>query len=193
MKTKKIISIIILMMLILSNNVMAKQTPLKLKFEDSILFGDSISLEASQYNYLNDCQVIAKKGANIQYAISNLLPKLKNTSPANIVVLFGYNDIHEGLNPNTYAKSYYYLLNKIKKTCPYSKILVVEELPAYNSRIPNLNQYNLAVEKMCKQYKFKFINTENLNYYAKVYREQDGIHFTSSFYKYYLDYISKFL
>lgn len=157
-------------------------------FEKSIIIGDSLVEGFEVYNHLNSTSVIAKKGASLTSAYENI-PTLKNLNPSNIYIAYGMNDLLIYKNDiNSFISEYKNLIISVQKELPDCNIYVNSILPVREDAISNkpsfkyVDDYNNALESMCKGLDVKFNDCTSLVKNNDSLYEGDGIHFKSSFY-----------
>jgi lysophospholipase L1-like esterase len=167
----------------------------KAVFSDSVIMGDSISEAFIEYDLLNASSVVAKKGAHLD-ELEEQLTCVQRINPQVIFLYFGMNDVvsTDG-DADLFIKKYNALIQKIQKKLPDTKIFVnsvfpvreevMKQEPAYKK----LSDYNEALANMCDKKQIAFINNTDL-VSDKDY-EEDGIHFKTEFYAYWLNRMSE--
>lgn len=169
----------------------------KTSFKDGLFFGDSITEGLSFYEYLNEANVISSMGITLYKAPAEL-DKVTLSHPKNIFLLFGINDIDGVMTDEKFISEYTTFIHAIRSKFPAAKIYVQSILPVTadatkkkpaltNARIEDLNA---DLSKLAKQEKISYLDIAAVtkNAPASLY-EPDGIHFKSSFYPMWLNYI----
>ena len=157
-------------------------------FSGSIVLGDSITEGLPAYGYLPEDIVFCKIGASLLNG-DELFQQAASTYPLRAFFAFGMNDI---LNYNgdtePFIEQYTELLKDFQKTSPDTKIFInsisVPSEEAVKSK-PALGKYmdfNKAIEKMCRDMDFVYIdNTSILKNHPDLYAG-DGIHVNTEYY-----------
>ncbi|MEL5864923.1 SGNH/GDSL hydrolase family protein [Clostridium cochlearium] len=166
-------------------------------FKNDVFMGDSITEALIYYEVLNEKNVCAKKGININNA-KNEVEKINIQNPRNIYVLYGVNDMNNTVPSKWFVDHYRTLIHKVKEKFPKSNIYiqsVMPVLPMVEQKTPTMtnsyiNECNLGLMKMAKEENVKFLNVNSiLNESNKNLYEDDGIHFKPNFYPVWLNYI----
>ncbi|NOH15574.1 hypothetical protein HMJ28_04085 [Clostridium cochlearium] len=166
-------------------------------FKNDVFMGDSITEALIYYEVLNEKNVCAKKGININNA-KNEVEKINIQNPRNIYVLYGVNDMNNTVPSKWFVDHYRTLIHKVKEKFPKSNIYiqsVMPVLPMVEQKTPTMtnsyiNECNLGLIKMAKEENVKFLNVNSiLNESNKNLYEDDGIHFKPNFYPVWLNYI----
>lgn len=178
------------------SNTALSNNNLKEKFKDDLFLGDSITKGLKSYNMLTDEQICAKVG-NTTKQVSKMVDNLPSSkNPNRIFIMCGVNDVGS-LSPQQFSENYSELIKKVKDKFPNSQIYIQAVLPVShtserdkvylsNSKI---NEYNSELTKISKDENVGFINTASIVKGNEYYHEQDGIHFKSSFYPVWLNYL----
>lgn len=169
-------------------------------FSSTVIMGDSQSQGLDIYDILNPTSVIAVKGGNITKANSNNISTLKNLYPTNIFTLYGMNDmlIYKD-DIDSFVKDYSSLIKNIQKELPEANIFVncimpvSDKVTKSNPIYKDIDNYNLELEKMCKDLNITFINPSSILTDNPDLLEADGMHFKPLFYKYWLDFLQEYL
>ena len=168
---------------------------------ETIFVGDSNTYRYYQNGLLPLDQVMAVEGLGIQqlttdksiyfkndstaYSIPEALAKMK---PRRIIVMMGTNNADGSMSADSFASSYESALNAIVTAYPYCDVIVaaVPPIPKDHSNYPNMsqetiNEFNLALVKMCQKNGYKFLNISELlmgedGYGQDRYFQQGDIH-----------------
>lgn len=168
---------------------------------ETIFVGDSNTYRYYQNGLLPLDQVMAVEGLGIQqlttdksiyfkndstaYSIPEALAKMK---PRRIIVMMGTNNADGSMSADSFASSYESALNAIVTAYPYCDVIVaaVPPIPQDHSNYPNMsqetiNEFNLALVKMCQKNGYKFLNISELlmgedGYGQDRYYQQGDIH-----------------
>lgn len=158
-------------------------------FKNYVLIGDSRVETFKQF--LPETNVLAKKGTRIT-KVDDYLGTIKNISPKYVFISYGVNDlsIPAYYNQDKYIEVYQSYCEKIKKVAPDATIYVNSIIPVNDKAInkqanyKNIPSYNAKLKAMCKKNGYKYVDLDALAKQHPDEYEQDGIHFKSSFYKY---------
>ncbi len=162
-------------------------------FSNSVIMGDSISESLSEYDILEKSSVVAYKGRNTESAIGDVSTVI-NLQPQKIFMTYGMNDLllFNG-NSNLFIKQYEKLINKVKQGLPNTEIYVCSVLPVEqiainrNAAFKQYSQFNISLQKMCKDLGITYIKTDDLLDGHSEYYEPDGIHMKANFYPQWLN------
>ena len=169
--------------------------------DETIFVGDSNTYRYYQNGLLSLDQVMAVEGLGIQqlttdksiyfkndstaYSIPEALAKMK---PRRIIVMMGTNNADGSMSADSFASSYESALNEIVTAYPYCDVIVaaVPPISQDHSSYPNMsqetiNEFNLALVKMCQKNGYKFLNISELlmdesGYGQDRYYQQGDIH-----------------
>ena len=79
----------------------------------------------------------------------------------------------------------------LKEVAPHARFIISSILPVYSSRLSSMSDnynhvdtFNEALEQMCSENGYTFVDNTELAQEHRSEYEQDGIHFKSSFYEY---------
>lgn len=182
------------------NAIAEKEIPedsYKNTFRQDVFMGDSITEGLSFYEFLDESNVCAKIGININNAGIEV-DEASKINPKNIFLLFGVNDMDETMTSQYYSTLYANLIHQIKFNLPEANIYVqsiLPVLPIVEEKRPyisngRIEEFNSALKEMTAQESVNFINIEAvLNEDNRDLYEGDGIHFKSDFYPLWLNYV----
>ncbi|MGG7177269.1 GDSL-type esterase/lipase family protein [Clostridium paraputrificum] len=175
-------------------------------YKDTIFMGDSIMEALSEFDVINDYNVLSTKGDTVVKATSKV-DKLKNLNPKNIVLLYGMNDVIEfdgeipGKNEDMFKEKYTELLNKIKEALPSANIYIMSPLPVLDNAVKtnkrltnnNLDKFKVKVEETAVETGSIYVDISGLVKGKEILYEGDGIHLKYDFYTIWLDYLKKYI
>lgn len=164
----------------------------KKRLENCVVIGDSMAQAALEYGFLDDSHVFYKRGA----AIGDLTDTIEQASsmlPTTVIFFTGLNDTDRYPEIADYQQAYFEKLQYAKSLMPQATIYVCSMLPpsdAFGATRPDLARapyYDAALKDMCLSSGIGYIDT-NWMVNQSLYM-QDGIHFVSSFYDLWIQYI----
>lgn len=162
-------------------------------FARSIILGDSLTEGLTVYNWLTEAQVSAKVGGGIVYADDQFQTAAK-TFPEFAFFAFGMNDMGNfGGDEKAFIAKYSQLLNDFAATSPDTKICVcsistpTEGAIKGNHSISYYKTFNTAIEAMCKDNGFTFIDISDILPSHPDLYAGDGIHAAPSYYPIWMD------
>lgn len=163
-----------------------KNRPLKEKFGDTLVMGDSITEGLSAYKVLNKDNVMAEIGISLTKA-KKIMEKAAGLNRKKIFLCYGMNDIgmtngDAGKFKEQYREAIIYLKEHIDGVEIYvNSILPVQE--KYKKKHPmyrKVDQYNKALMELCKEEDAVYIDNSSL--VKESYYEPDGVHMSSEYY-----------
>lgn len=161
------------------------------RFDSAMILGDSRAVGFRYFEFLLDNQVIAESGRKIT-DVPDEIEKLKTTSPKQIFLCFGLNDIKSGIwpEPVDYANAYKEIVTLLNQELPGTTVYINSILPATGQGLldfegyARIGEYNAALKKMAEENGYQYIdNTMVAQEHADLY-EADGLHLKKEFYKY---------
>ena len=132
------------------------------------------------------------EGGGIITDATKYLDQLKTLNPDMIFLCYGLNDVGLGQWPDAddYVKDYAKVVKKLQKALPDATIYINSILPAVGVGLdadpdyPRIDEYNDALQKMCEEEGWPYIdNTQLAKEHENLYQE-DGLHVETEFYKY---------
>lgn len=163
-------------------------------FESTVFMGDSQAEPLSLYGFLDPTSVVAKKGRNVISAKEDI-PNVVKLNPKKIVLLYGVNDLLLFKSTEDFIIKYEKLISSLKKQLPNTQIYVnavyhVQDF-AYAKKplFKRSSDFNKALEELCKKLSVTYIDSNILVSNESEYYAPDGIHFLSSYYYPWLDFI----
>lgn len=170
-------------------------------FKQDVFMGDSITEAISYLDLLDQSNVCAKIGINIDEAKSQIAG-IKVNNPRNIYLLYGVNDMDDRSDSNWFVGQYRDLIRSLKVRFPNAKIYVQSVLPVdhkVEQRSPHTNnkyitKCNAALAQMAAEEHVQFIDIASLlKENNKGLYEQDGTHFKAPFYNLWFNYLVDYL
>ena len=169
-------------------------------YKDTLFLGDSITEGLIDYSFVNEYNVLAKKGGMVKNAFSEIT-RIKEASPSNIVLFYGMNDVIEYNNSNEertadkFKKTYMDLINEIKRAVPNINIFVISPTNVTEAAIKNnyrltnekLNEFRNIIKEVCEETNVKYVDINSKVINRNDLYEIDGIHFKYDFYNIWLE------
>ena len=159
-----------------------KNKNFKALFKDKLIVGDSITEAISEYNVLNDDEVISKIGANASY-IGEKMGDIVKAKPQVIILHFGLNTMGSKAQAQPFINEYEKQIKVLQKKLPKTKIYVDSILPVSKGAIKqspeykNIGYYNTKLKAMAAKLKVGYIDHTDLwKSYKTNYYDLDGIH-----------------
>ena len=158
------------------------------KFRDSVILGDSITEGLSVYGFLPDDIVLCSIGASLEGSWP-LFKKAAKLVPDNAFFTFGMNDMikYRG-KTKPFIRRYSRLLARFHKRSPDSVIYInsisrpSKDAQKNQPSLKNWKKYNKALQELCEEKGYIFIdNTYILEKNKKLY-QPDGIHVLPAYY-----------
>ncbi len=196
------------------DSIIKENTQASSTYNRDILFvGDSNTEALATYGHVGLQQVMGITGLGIQSVTSHAgiwfvghenpytIPQaIKLMQPRTIIINFGTNNIG-GMTVETFIDEYLEALAAIEKAYPYSNIIVNSIFPVAQERdYPNvtmqeIDEFNIALVKMCSENGYMFLNSSELLRDAKTgfllpeYASSDGLHLSKEGLKTYIEYV----
>ena len=160
-------------------------------FRDCAIMGDSRAVGFSYFDFMPEERVIAGAGWTIR-DIEEHLQELKAVNPTIVFLCFGLNDTSIGIwqTPQEYAAEYDQIIQHINRELPNTQVYVNSILPARDPAFDTAEKwreipdYSGAVEGLCAQKGYHFVNNDAIAEEHSDLWEIDGIHLLSTFYPY---------
>lgn len=178
----------------LKNTEEYNNRPLNVKYEGSLVLGDSQAEAFLSYKILDDSEVIAHKGAHIK-EISDSFDTVVNLNPKNIFFTYGVNDLGMYSNKDDFIAVYKQEIQKLQAELPNTKFYVNLIFPvtdaaiAQQSHLSRWQSFNEGIQQMCTDLGITCIDSNSL-VNSNTY-EPDGIHMIYSFYKSWAEYMAE--
>ena len=183
-------------------------------FRETIFVGDSNTEALSVYGHLSLQYVMGVTGMPINsFTTNKCIWFVGNTEPVTmpqaigmmkprrIIINFGTNNAG-GTTTENFIKMYKNSLEAVKKSYPYTDIIVASIFPIGQKRdYPNITMqdidgFNIALAEMCRELGYKFLNTAEFfknpdnGFIKDEYISSDGIHLNNDGYKAYIEYVN---
>lgn len=175
-----------------------KEIPYREIFEDDLFLGDSITDSLAFYNLLDKENVIAELGFTVRNAKEEI-ENIKSSSPENIYILFGNNDISYYKRSEIFIIPYRELIDRIQTELPDSKIYiqsilpvgpdVEDEEPLFSQE--NIGDFNKALKDLAREEELDYLNIREIVEENMDLLEPDEIHMKYQFYELWLDYLQE--
>ena len=180
--------------------------------KETLFIGDSNTEGISAYGFLPLQYVLGSTGMPIQgvtktrciYFYGYDQPVTMATAvgmlkPRRVILSFGTNNAG-GTTTKDFIKNYETAIAAIKKSYPHCDIIVESILPVKKNRSypdikkEDIDEFNLALAKMCKDKGYMFLNSAEIfkgkdGYAKNKYFSNDGIHMNTDGYKALLEYV----
>lgn len=160
-------------------------------FANSVIMGDSISEAFTEYDLLNASSVMAKIGVELD-ELDDQVEGVAKINPQVIFLSYGMNDIIATRgDTEEFVKQYDALIKKLQEKLPDTKLFVNSIFPVQQQEIDrepayaDLDSYNEALHALCDKRQIAYI--DNTELVSDQFYEEDGVHFKSAFYPYWLN------
>ena len=158
------------------------------KFRDSVILGDSITEGLHVYGYLPDDIVLCAIGASLEGS-DDLFKKAAKLLPENAFFTFGMNDLikYRG-KVKPFIKEYSRLINTFRKKSPDTLIYInsisvpSKDAQARQPSLKHYKEYNKALEKLCEENDWAFIDNTYILKKSPALYAPDGIHVNTTYY-----------
>lgn len=169
---------------------------LRRAFSNAVILGDSFAESIVEYGYLDVDVVLFQRGMSVGQT-DEMIEKAVSLNPSEAFFVFGANDLEicEG-DSGKFIKAYEEQIDKLKAGLPEVKIYINSILPITEEAVketPSLGDYpafNQALEEMCREKGYTYIDTGFLVEDKKDIYEPDGIHVTNSYYPEWLSFLA---
>ena len=158
------------------------------KFRDCVILGDSITEGLTVYGFLPDDIVLCSIGASLGGS-GDLFKKASKLLPDKAFFTFGMNDMitYRG-KVKPFIKEYSRLLNAFSKKSPDTEIYINSiSIPSKDAQknqpsLKHYKEYNKALEKLCEDKGYTFIDNTYILRKRKSLYAPDGIHVNIPYY-----------
>ncbi|GAA0391727.1 GDSL-type esterase/lipase family protein [Paenibacillus motobuensis] len=167
----------------------------KAAFSDSVFLGDSILGALSYLNKLDQVNVIAPRGATLDFTLPNV-EKLASLAPEHVFILLGSNDIRLS-DKQEFIERYRQLIDSIRNKLPKVKLHILSIPPVavealkQEPRYADITDFNQALEQLTDEVKVDFVDLSPIFADNKIHYTADGVHFKPDFYPLFLDYLEE--
>lgn len=162
-------------------NASSLEEELRIRFQNSIVVGDSIAEAFDEYDLLTPSNVVASRGMrtdNCEEDINRVIA----LAPENVFLSYGMNDLEYCRGDEVcFASQYELIIEKLQNELPSAKIYVSALLPttkAAEASIPvykAYSKYNEALKALCLEMKVMYYDCGDLLLDEQAY-ESDGVH-----------------
>lgn len=173
-----------------------KKTGYRYAFDSVVFMGDSQAEPLSLYGFLEPTSVVAEKGRNVVSAKKDISSVVK-LNPQKIVMLYGVNDMLLFKTTEDFISKYESLILSLKKQLPKTQIYVNSVYPVQDFAsvkkplFKRSTKFNEALLALCDKHSVTYIDSTQFVTQENDYYAPDGIHFLSSYYPIWLDFIKK--
>lgn len=158
------------------------------QFKNCVVVGDSLTDGLKVYQWLSKKQVFSSVGASI-VVDGKLFKKAARTYPRKAFFAFGMNDMgnYRG-NAKNFIRDYNRLLQSVHKKSPKTEIYVCSITTPTKKAIKrkkvlgNYKKFNRAIQQMCKDNGYTYVDTTQILPNHKKLYAGDGIHAASAYY-----------
>ncbi len=157
-------------------------------FKNTFIAGDSLMNSLELYNILNSNNLCTQVSASL-YHLSDNIPSIISAHPEILILHYGLNLVDGSSHqPQSFVSFYEKLLAQLKEALPDTRIIVssifcVDTSKATAKRFERIEEYNLALKKMCKKNSVEFLDNTPVFKNATEYYAYDGIHLNKAFYE----------
>lgn len=163
------------------------------KFKDCMVIGDSLTEGLTVYQWLSSTQVISSIGGSIVYG-EDEFTKVANNSLEVAFFAYGMNDMgnYSG-DADAFIERYKELLGIVRTKSPDTEIYVCSistptaDAIKKNSSFGHYKEFNEAIEKMCEDEGYTFIDISNILVENPDLYAGDGIHANTNYYPVWMD------
>ena len=162
-------------------------------FRNCVVVGDSLTDGLRVYQWLSKKQVFSSVGASL-LSDGKLFTKAAKTYPKAAFFAFGMNDmINYRGDAEAFVKKYNSLLQTTHKKSPSTEIYVCSiTTPTKNAiknkkSLGNYKKFNKAIQKMCEENGYTYVDTSQILPTHKSLYADDGIHAASAYYPLWMD------
>lgn len=163
------------------------EVSLRQVFAGTFVAGDSLMNGLEIYGVLSPDNLATQVSASL-YHLSDNLGRIISANPEVLIIHYGVNMISAEKGQLEYfIESYSVLINKLKVSLPFTRIIIsglfpVDKSVAQDANLKLIPEYNAALLKMCEELGVEFLDSTpafegNSDYYGA-----DGIHLHSGFY-----------
>lgn len=169
----------------------------KSTFRHSVFLGDSILGALSYLNKLDQANVIAPRGATLDFTLLNV-EKLVSRAPEHVFILLGSNDLRLS-DKQEFVERYRQLIDNIRNKLPRARLHILsippvaEEALKQEPRYAHIMDFNQELEQLAEEVKVDYVDLSPLFAANKIRYADDGVHFKPDFYTLLLDYLKGFV
>ncbi len=163
--------------------------PLKERFSDAMILGDSQAAGLPDYGLLPASQIAATVGCSIEDSDIHIATAVE-MNPSTVFFTYGLNDLERYENGTSFAGVYAEKINTLRAGLPDTKVFVTSIFPPSEAAIekePFLGKYwdfNEALQNMAMEMGITYIDCTAI--VEEQYYRPDGQHFEPEFYEMWL-------
>lgn len=167
----------------------------KLWYQGSVILGDSITMAAAEYGYLDYDVIVAKIGVGLSNGDEQFAEAIEK-QPKALFICLGNNDISNYLgDPELFTSQYKEALATLREGLPDTPFYLCSILPVqegvYEEGFEYREVYNNALEQLCENTDNTFyVNADFILEQNPDLYDEDGIHPVSGFYPLWLTYLA---
>lgn len=173
----------------LKEQLLAGEIDVWSQFQDYVILGDSRAVGYWYFGWLPEERCLTGSGDTIR-KMEEHIPDIVALHPARMYVSYGINDINIGFwnSKEEYVDEFVRILGEVQAELPDIEIYVNSILEVQDWALSKgawwkyAPEWNDALEEMCREHGYTFIDNEQLTAEHQEQYEADGIHFFSSFY-----------
>ena len=181
--------------------VLSMKTPTKAqllsRYADAVVMGDSVIQAGLGYGYLDNSKIVAKIGASV-LGTKEMLESARRARPDTLFLCFGLNDIeiYED-DAERFIKDYEKLIGTLREELPATRIRVLAISPVNEAALARkpvyqyIDEYNEALEEMCRRLELRYIDASFLLREKPEYYDVDGVHPKGNYYPLWLHYVAE--
>ena len=162
------------------------ERPLKERYENAMVLGDSEAFSLSAYDLLQESQVAAKIGCKISDSDEHV-EKAIDRQPSVLFMTYGKNDLGVYGSADEFVSVYVDKIRMLQQGIPNTTIYIVSILPSTqaakdeNPYMANDTAYNEALKAKAAEMNLEYIDCTGL--VKDEYYEPDGMHYIKDLYE----------
>ena len=166
------------------------ERPLKERYADAMVLGDSEAVSLSAYDILQESQVAAKIGCKIENADEHV-QKAIDRQPSVVFMTYGKNDLGVYGSADEFVSVYFNKISMLQEGIPNVRIYVVSIMPSTQNvkdempYMANDEPFNAKAEEMNLEY------IDSTNLVTDEYYEPDGMHYIKELYEQWATYMAE--
>ncbi len=172
-----------------ADNVANGSLSLKEIFDNTLFVGDSVITGFSDFQLVNQGNVIAEVGVALSNHLKANIPTIVNYNPEYLIIRYGLNemDLDDGVL-DAFITRYTDCIKTLQASLPYTKIIIVGLSPVKQvavdkqPRLGRVSAYNTKIRKMCVELGVGYEEDSALFIAHPELYGVDGIHFQKSLY-----------
>ena len=170
------------------------ERPLKERYADAMVLGDSEAVSLSAYDILQESQVAAKIGCKIENADEHV-QKAIDRQPSVVFMTYGKNDLGVYGSADEFVSVYFNKISMLQEGIPNVRIYVVSIMPSTQNvkdempYMANDEPFNEALKAKAEEMNLEYIDSTNL--VTDEYYEPDGMHYIKELYEQWATYMAE--